>query len=104
MNRNEIVRQYKWLRILRVFLKIFSFIFAWLLGPILLIAPFAIAGLIIMLGKSLDAHLGMNEPFFSWIFLLIVLLPLLIVLVKTKEFENKIKMNYRTDIMRRNGG
>lgn len=89
MNRNEIVRQYKWLRILRVFLKIFSFIFAWLLGPILLIAPFAIAGLIIMLGKSLDAHLGMNEPFFSWIFLLIVLLPLLIVLVKTKEFENK---------------
>ena len=89
MNRNDIVRQYKWMKILRVFLKIFSFIFAWLLGPILLIVPFAIAGLVIMLGKSLDAHLGMNEPFFSWIFLLIVLLPLLIVLVKTKEFEDK---------------
>ena len=89
MNRNEIVRQYKWLRILRVFLKIFSFIFACLLGPMLLIASFAVAFFIVMFGLLLDEHLGMDEHVFFWISLLIASVPLIIALPISEKFMNE---------------
>ncbi len=93
MNKNKIVRQYKWMRILRVFLKIFSFIFAWLLGPMLLIAFLAVAYFIVMFGLLLDEHLGMNEHVFFWISLLIASVPLIIALPIAENFMNEI-MNF----------
>ena len=89
MNKNEIVRQYKWMRILRVFLKIFSFILAWLLGPMLFIASFAVAYFIVMFGLLLGEHLGMDEHVFFWISLLIASVQLIIALPISEKFMNE---------------
>lgn len=89
MNKNKIVRQYKWMRILRVFLKIFSFILAWLLGPMLFIASFAVAYFIVMFGLLLGEHLGMDEHVFFWISLLIASVQLIIALPISEKFMNE---------------
>ena len=66
MNKNEIVRQYKWLRVLRVFLKIFSGILMFLLTG--LVYAIIVFGIIF-----LNEKLGLDYRFCIFVLYLISL-------------------------------
>ncbi len=86
MNRNDIVRQYRWLRILRVFLKIFSRVLMFLL--------FGLAYVITIFGTMyvtafLYEKLGLDNSFCIFALWLIMCLPLFIFLSKREKFMYK---------------
>lgn len=84
MNRNDIVRQYKWMKVLRVFLKIFSEIFTFLL----VLMPFAIIiimSLILWIEFPLTERLGIDNHFF----ILVLSVPIFFFFKKTEKFMDK---------------
>lgn len=81
MNRNEIVRQYKWLRILRVFLIMFSGILMFLLTCL----AYAI---IVFVTIVLSERFGWGEHDCFFVLWLIMFVPLFIFLVKGEKFMN----------------
>ena len=82
MNKNEIVRQYKWLRVLRVFLIIFSGILMFLLTC--LVYAIIVFGIIF-----LDEKLGLDYRFCIFVLWLIMFFPLFISLTKRENIMNK---------------
>lgn len=86
MNRNEIVRQYKWLRILRVFLIMFSGILMFLLtGLAYAIIVFVTIGVCAFLSE----RLGWSELYCFFVLWLIMCVLLFIFMVKKEEPMNK---------------
>lgn len=86
MNRNEIVRQYKWLRILRVFLIMFSGILMFLLtGLAYAIIVFVTIGVCAFLSE----RLGWSELYCFFVLWLIMCVFLFIFMVKKEEPMNK---------------
>ena len=81
MNRNEIVCQYKWLRVLRVFLIIFSGILMFLLTCLVYVT--IVFGVIF-----LNEKLGLDDSYCFFVLWLIMFVPLFIFLVKGEKFMN----------------
>lgn len=81
MNRNEIVRQYKWLRILRVFLIMFSGILMFLLTCL----AYAIIVFVTIVSSE---RFGWSEHDCFFVLWLIMFVPLFIFLVKGEKFMN----------------
>lgn len=82
MNRNEIVRQYKWLRILRVFLIMFS-------GILMLLLTCLVYAIIVFGVIFLNEKLGLNYRFCIFVLWLIMFFPLFISLTKRENIMNK---------------
>lgn len=82
MNRNEIVRQYKWLRVLRVFLIIFS-------GILMLLLTCLVYAIIVFGVIFLNEKLGLNYRFCIFVLWLIMFFPLFISLTKRENIMNK---------------
>ena len=85
MNRNDIVRQYKWLRILRVFLMMFSGILMFLLTC--LVYAIIVFGMIF-----LNEKLGLDYRFCVFVLYLIIFIPM-IIFMEIKE--DLIRKNMR---------
>lgn len=84
MNKNEIVRQYKWLRVLRVFLKIFSGILMFLLTC--LVYAIIVFGIIF-----LNEKLGLDYRFCIFVLYLIIFIMIIFMEIK----EDLIRKNMR---------
>lgn len=82
MNRNEIVRQYKWMRILRVFLIMFS-------GILMLLLTCLVYAIIVFGVIFLNEKLGLNYRFCIFVLWLIMFFPLFISLTKRENIMNK---------------
>lgn len=86
MNRNEIVRQYKWLRILRVFLIMFSGILMFLLTGLAYAIIFFVT---IGVCAFLSVNLGLDDFYCVFVPWLIMCVLLFIFMVKKEESMNK---------------